>query len=236
MTFTDHSPGHNKGQYPDGFRGPVLIHDPNFPYHYDDELALTLSDWYHDQMPVLIPYYLSTTQNPDGSEPIPKSGLLNDNATTSFSVEPGKTYLVRIICMTNLAAWYLHFDQHEMTVVEVDGVYTEQQTTDQIYLSSGQRYSVLITTKNTATKNYAFVGAMDPNMFDGGVPSYLNPNATGYLMYNTKAALPPQPVIPTFAPLNDASLVPYDKMPLLGPVDHQIIFNVVFGTGFHQNR
>ena len=187
-------------------------------------------------MPKLIPYYLSTTQNPDGAEPIPRAGLLNDNATTTFNVAPGKTYLVRIINMSNLAAWYLHFDQHAMTIVEVDGVYTGKQTTNQIYLSTGQRYSVLITTKNTANINYAFVGAMDPDMFDGGVPSYLNPNATGYLLYDNKAALPPQPVLPAFNPFNDANLVPYDKMPLLGPVDHQIILNVVFDTGFNQNR
>lgn len=58
---------------PDGLRGPLIVHDSNSPYagQYDDELVLTFSDWYHDQMPGLISYYLSPEQNPDGSEPEP---------------------------------------------------------------------------------------------------------------------------------------------------------------------
>ena len=66
-TYWYHS--HNRGQYPDGFRGPILIHDPASPYasQYDQELVLTLSDWYHKQMPELIPGFLSPTQNPDGA-------------------------------------------------------------------------------------------------------------------------------------------------------------------------
>lgn len=42
---TDHS--HNMGQYPDGFRGPMIVHDPVDPYkgQYDEEVILTVSDW-----------------------------------------------------------------------------------------------------------------------------------------------------------------------------------------------
>lgn len=42
------------GQYPDGFRGPLLIHDPNSPYldDYEDDQILTISDW---QATLLIP-------------------------------------------------------------------------------------------------------------------------------------------------------------------------------------
>lgn len=41
----DHS--HNMGQYPDGLRGPLIVHDPNDPYagKYDEEVILTVSDW-----------------------------------------------------------------------------------------------------------------------------------------------------------------------------------------------
>lgn len=47
----------------------MLIHDPASPYagQYDEELVLTLSDWYHQQMPDLIPGFLSPTQNPSGA-------------------------------------------------------------------------------------------------------------------------------------------------------------------------
>lgn len=35
---------------------------------YDEELVLTLSDWYHDEMPGLIKSFLSVG-NPTGAEP-----------------------------------------------------------------------------------------------------------------------------------------------------------------------
>lgn len=246
QVFTISQPGtywyhsHNRGQYPDGFRGPILVHDPASPYasQYDEELVLTLSDWYHQQMPDLIPGFLSPTQNPSGAEPIPNSAIINDNATTSFAMTPGKTYMVRIINIANFAAFFVTFDQHEMTIIEVDGVYTVAQKTDLIYLSDGQRMSVLITAKPNADKNFAFVGAMDPSMFDS-VPSTLNLNATGYLVYDTAKPLPSK--APTFASydgsaFDDFDLVPYDKLALFKPVTHQVVLNVASGVTDNQNR
>lgn len=145
--------------------------------------------------------------------------------------------MVRIINMSNFAAFFVKFDQHEMTVVEVDGVYTVAQKTGLVYLSDAQRMSVLITAKPNANNNYAFVGAMDPSMFDS-VPSSLNLNATGYLVYNTAKALPTQ--APTFGSysggLDDFGLVPYDKLPLFGPVTRQVVLNVDSGVVDNQNR
>lgn len=140
--------------------------------------------------------------------------------------------------MSNFAAFFVTFDQHEMTVIEVDGVYTVAQKTDRVYLSDGQRMSVLITAKPNAAKNFAFVGAMDPSMFDS-VPSTLNLNATGYLIYDAAKPLPS--TTPTFASydegfLDDFSLVPYDKVPLFQHVTRQVVLNVNSGVTDNQNR
>lgn len=139
--------------------------------------------------------------------------------------------------MANFAAFFVKFDQHEMTVIEVDGVYTVAQTTDLIYLSDAQRMSVLITAKPNANENFAFVGAMDPSMFDS-VPPTLNLNATGYLLYNTAKPLPSE--APTFGSYNggldDFSLVPYDKLALFKNVNRQVVFNVNSGVTDNQNR
>ena len=141
--------------------------------------------------------------------------------------------------MANFASFFVKFDQHEMTIIEVDGVYTVAQTTDLIYLSDGQRMSVLITAKPNANENFAFVGAMDPSMFDT-VPPTLNLNATGYLVYNTAKPLPSK--APTFASydgglaLDDFGLVPYDKLALFGPVTRQVVLNVNSGVTDNQNR
>jgi iron transport multicopper oxidase len=90
---------------PDGLRGPLIVHDPNSPFasQYDDELVLTFSDWHHNEMPELIGYYLSAERNPDRAEPEPYSAVFNDIQDASLKVEPGKTYLVRIISMAAFA-------------------------------------------------------------------------------------------------------------------------------------
>lgn len=179
------------------------------------------------------------TANPDGAEPIPDSPILNDNATTSFNLKPGKTYMTRIINMSTFASFLVKFDQHQMTIIEVDGVYTVAKQTDLVYLTAGQRMSVLITAKQSTNKNYAFIGGMDPNMFDC-YPDCTNPlNATGYLVYNTNKPLPAEP--PTFRSytsgfVDDFTLVPYDHTPLFTGVTHQITLNVESGVFFNQNR
>lgn len=121
---------------------------------------LTLSDWYHDQMPHLLSRFLSYA-NPTGAEPVPKSALMNDTQNLSIPVQPGKTYMFRIINMAAFAAQYLWFEGHTMRIIEVDGIYTEPAEAKQIYLTAAQRYSILITTKNDTSANFPIVGSMD---------------------------------------------------------------------------
>lgn len=163
-TYWYHS--HNKGQYPDGLRGPWIVHDKDDPHKdlYDEEIILTLSDWYHRQMPELIQEFLSYT-NPTGAEPVPEAALMNDAQDITVDVKPGKTYLVRIVNMAAFAAQYLWFDDHIMKVVEVDGVYTEPMEATMLYLTAAQRVSILLTTKNDTSRNYAFMGSMDQVSF-----------------------------------------------------------------------
>lgn len=139
-----------------------MVHDPESPYkgQYDEEVVVTLSDWYHDQMQHLIPQFMSKG-NPTGAEPVPQAALINDTQDLKIPVQAGKTYLFRAINIAAFAGQYLWFEDHEMTIVEVDGVYTKPFITSMIYLSAAQRYSFLITTKNNVDENFAIVGSMD---------------------------------------------------------------------------
>jgi iron transport multicopper oxidase len=159
-TFWYHS--HNKGQYPDGLRGPLIIHDPQIPFkgQYDEEIILTVSDWYHDQMSDLIPFFMSKA-NPSGAEPVPQAALFNDTQDLKIRVQPGKTYLVRMVNMGAFAGQYVWFEGHNMSIVEVDGIYTKPTEASLIYLSAAQRYSFLLTTKNETGENFPFVASMD---------------------------------------------------------------------------
>lgn len=157
-TYWYHS--HDKGQYPDGLRGPLIIQDPGIPYSFDEEIILSLSDWYHEEMATLIPKFLNK-RNPTGAEPVPQNALLNDTQNLTISLAPGTTYLFRLVNMAAFAGMYLWFEGHNMTIIEVDGIYTEEAEAEMLYVSAAQRYSFLLTTKNETDSNFAFVASMD---------------------------------------------------------------------------
>ncbi|KAI2745867.1 CAZyme family AA1 [Penicillium roqueforti] len=233
-TYWYHS--HNAGQYPDGFRGALIVHDPSPPFHYDDEFTLTLSDWYHKEMPELLG---TITAASHGQEPLPDAALINDSTNTKIKVLPNKTYLVHIICVGNWPGHFWVFDGHEMTVVEVDGVYTEPYPAGDKFLrvATGQRMSVLIKTKPDASQNFAIWDTMDVNMMfifeNRTIPENYNPNATAWLVYDDAKPLPPPPVFNNIDAatdfVDDVLLVPADHEPILQPVDHQIILDTAAG-------
>lgn len=127
---------------------------------YDEEVVLSVSDWYHDQMTDLIPKFLNKA-NPTGAEPVPDSALFNDTQDVQVKIEPGKTYLFRMVNIGAFAGQRVWFEGHTMKIVEVDGIYTDPYEADMIYLTAAQRYSFLLTAKNDTNANYAFVGSMD---------------------------------------------------------------------------
>ncbi|KAF1990848.1 multicopper oxidase [Aulographum hederae CBS 113979] len=229
---------HNKGQYVDGLRGPLIIRDPNPPWknQVEKEFTVTMSDWYHTQMPFLLHEYQSTS-NPDGKEPIPDAGLLNDGQGAKYNVKPGKTYLFRFINMGAFPSFFINFKNHKMTIVEMDAVYTQPTEVNTFYCGVAMRYTVLVTMNADASQNYGILALLDTSMFEGQTSS--NPNfqaaVMGQLVYNKNApdAAPHNPVMP---PVDDAAIAPLDNSPLLGPVDRQIILNTGFTTinGIHR--
>ncbi|KAI8932891.1 hypothetical protein NX059_010368 [Plenodomus lindquistii] len=230
--FTINQPGtywyhsHERGQYPDGLRGPLIIHDPEDPFKdmYDEEVVITLSDWYHELMPSLLSGFINVA-NPSGAEPVPQAALLNDTQNLTVKIEPGKTYLFRLVNMAAFAAQYVWFEEHTMRIVEVDGIYTEPTDANMLYLTAAQRYSVLVTAKNDTNSNFAFVGSMDQDLFDA-IPDGLNPNVTGYLVYNDTKDKPAPKEIDAFEPFDDFALVPFDKGTLLDRVDRSITLDM----------
>jgi len=175
-------------------------------------------------------------QDPDGNEPVPYSALVNDGQYTKFNVQPGKTYFLRIINMAAFSQIYLHFDQHNMTIVETDGIYTEHKEVDSLYIAVAQRYGVLLKTKHDTSTNYAALAMLDETMFDD-IPDYLDPNVTAYLVYNDEKALPSPLVVNGFDTIDDFTLTPYDKLHLFdGTPDQTIVLGLGFFEQDGQNR
>ncbi|OCK76302.1 multicopper oxidase [Lepidopterella palustris CBS 459.81] len=231
-TYWYHS--HSPSQYMDGLRGPLIIHDPKSPYagQYDEELIITVSDWYWDQGANLEPQYLSIKLNQyGGSEPVPLSALMNDQTGPKFSVQPNKTYFLRIINISGFSQFYFHVDNHNFTIIEADGVYMNPQPVDDLYIATGQRYGCLLKTLPTADQNYPILGAIDVKGFDpDAIPANLQPNVTAVLMYNATKPIPSEaPIVNSFHVFDDFGLVPQDGTPLLrGTPDQQIVLALSF--------
>ena len=228
---------HDIGQYPDGLRGPIIVQDPLGPYagKYDAEIVLTVSDWYHDQMPYLMPHYLSLNSSPDGNEPEPYSALFSDGQNTKYSIQPNLTYLVRIINIGTFTQFYVQFAEHSLTIIEIDGIYVNPVTANKVYITVAQRYGVLMKSKSDSRNNYAIAGLMDTAMFDED-PSYVQPTVNGYLVYNKTAPLPPSHKITDTNKIDDFNLVPHDGQAALNSPTETVVLNLTFWSAFDQNR
>ncbi|KAN0093790.1 Ferroxidase [Hyaloscypha variabilis] len=233
-TYWYHS--HNKGQYIDGLRGPFIIRDPAAPFKFDEELTITLSDWYQGQAPDLINYFMSAAnEDAGGSEPIPNSALIGDTQNTKFNVKPKTTYLVHVLNIGSFVGAYLKIDGHEMTIVEADGVYTESQAVDELYLTVAQRYSVLVTTKDDTSQNFAILSTLDTSMFDD-FPPWANPDVYGYLIYDSSKSLPPVSPLRDYNVFDDFDLIPQDRQTAFTKVDEQIMITMNFEDDDGINR
>ncbi|KAJ3066780.1 hypothetical protein HDU98_009968, partial [Podochytrium sp. JEL0797] len=214
----------------DGLRGPLIIHDPTEPKNYGSEATLQLSDWYHTQSESLLAWYLNSTTNPNGNEPVWDSGLINGIGQFDCSqlkspsgclkkdpfvqtIAQGTTMRLRLINTSAFAAFLFSIDGHSLTVIEVDGVLVAPKVVDRLTINTAQRYSVLITASQKPG-NYLIRANMyhgDPWTSMPNMPIGFNPNVTAVLNYNginpslppLKSQPPPKPVA-----LNDMTLVP----------------------------
>lgn len=214
------------------------MHDPDEPFagKYDEEIILSMTDHYHEQMPILISKFQSPSDPAVADNgitaPVPDTGLLNDQVDAKIYMEPGKTYLVRMICWSNYAGIMIWFEGHNFTVVETDGVYTEEIDlgAKNLRIAPGQRWSFLVTAKPDKSANYAIFATLDVNMLFppiGLPPHWFAGNMTGHIVYDIAKPLPPVPTFYTFDFFDDWTIAPLDREPILEP-DHVIVMD----TGF----
>lgn len=164
-------------------------------------------DWYHDQVPELLTE-LFDPSNVNVRPPQPNSVLINDGKNTKYNIRPGKKYRFRIINMSALANAAVFFDAHNLKVVEIDGINTVPTDAEQIYITPGQRYSVIVEGKKDVEENHAINVVLDLN------PEVLTPidqigfqlNATATLQYDTRKAPARQTTVDKFNVLDDLAL------------------------------
>ncbi|KAJ1398632.1 Multicopper oxidase, type 1 [Sesbania bispinosa] len=144
------------------------------PFTYDLDRSIILNDWYHqstyEQAAGLssIPFQWvgepqSLLINGKGrfncsTTPSLKTGICNiSNPECSPFVQtviPGKTYRLRVASLTALSALSFQIEGHNMTVVEADGHYVEPFVVQNLFIYSGETYSVLVKADQDPSRNY----------------------------------------------------------------------------------
>lgn len=228
---------HEGAQYGDGMRSAFIIHDPDAPFQFDEEFVVTLSDLYLEDYRTTTKKFLSR-YNPTGAEPIPQYMLINDKLINEFHFETDKTYFFRFINVGLFVSQYISFQDHSMTVVEIDGVYVKPNVTNTVYIAAGQRISVLVHSKRTDSKNFALWQVMDQTMLDD-IPLGLDLNITNAIIYDKNLPWPntldkeighypwfsdPDELYSTT--LNEFHLQNWDNITMLPKYDKQITLDV----------
>ncbi|KAB1209571.1 L-ascorbate oxidase [Morella rubra] len=168
--------GHYGMQRESGLYGSIRVSPPDGvsePFAYDYDRSIILTDWYHkstyEQAVGLssIPFvWVGEPQSlliqgkgkfDCSSAPAP-SGVCNaSNPECSpyvLTVVPGKTYRLRVASLTALSALSFQVEGHNMTVVEADGHYVEPFVVNNLFIYSGETYSVLIKADQDPSRNY----------------------------------------------------------------------------------
>ncbi len=210
-TYWYHS--HFAIQYGDGLKGILIIKDPNDPFKniYQDEDILELTDWYHTPVHILLQSYL----DPGTLDPVPDTALINGigqfncilNETCSFYrsfIRNGTIKRFRLINTSVYAIITLTIDEHEMRLIEADGIYLDgNKYLKSVRLNPGQRYSVLITGKENPSKAYWIRATIHPFVdYNNQYNSSIQPNVAAILQYidNDK-------IIPSIDSFNNNQLI-----------------------------
>ncbi|KAI2640017.1 multicopper oxidase [Xylaria nigripes] len=230
-TYWYHS--HNMGQYPDGFRGPLIVHNPQDPYldNYDSDVILTMSDWYHSQSLSLVEKMLQPN-NTKFQPPHPDNVIINEGSNGHIAVKPYNTYRIRLINFSALTAAFVVFNALQMQIIMIDGTYIQKQAANQLRVLAGQRYDVLLTMGPSELQNYPYLVALDTNpdytATNATTPVAFHTNFTGQLVNDPKGNLKGKSVVETFYPQDDFLMPPFDEQPAFGPVVKQWLLNFDF--------
>ncbi|KAI8874760.1 multicopper oxidase, partial [Backusella circina FSU 941] len=185
------------------------------PYIYDGEIVLQWGEWWHQTNDDRYAYTMGPTY---AAPPAPDSFLINGKSVFSnnsaissnnqsakmdsgdscrgfeiFNVERNKTYRLRFIGALTFRILGVLIPEHQMTLIEIDGEYTQPYNLSYVEFAAGQRMSVLIHTGDYPDGTI-FPIASNNRRLVIGTEGY-TANGYGYLQYgksqNQKMLTPP---------------------------------------------
>ncbi|KAH8654950.1 Cupredoxin [Tricladium varicosporioides] len=206
--------------------GPlIIIEDDHPPYHYDDERIIFLHDVFRQTEETIEAGLLETPLVYDGDQAMvlingkgagESDGKVCNDTLSVINVEPGKTYRLRLIGGTALSFNSLAIEGHEnLEVIEADASYTEKHSTSFIQIGSGQRFSVLLHTKEKPEKQHYYL-QLETRERDSFTRSYAVINYGPPANSTTTPFYPPSSPPITLPPTDD-SFLEYQLRPLDSP-------------------
>ncbi|CAF3078108.1 unnamed protein product [Rotaria sp. Silwood2] len=124
-------------------------------------------------------------QSPFKWEGEPSHLFMNGQRNFVLTVEPSTFYLLRLIGSTSLSTIVFGIAEHTMTVVEVDGkLVVPKPNMTSIEIASGQRYAVMIETKNQYTGVFAMQASIRWRV------AAVNSSCIGILRYGLQSTIP----------------------------------------------
>ncbi|TYI05752.1 hypothetical protein ES332_A10G111500v1 [Gossypium tomentosum] len=180
----------------------VIMPKQGMPYPFPKpnmEQLVVLGEWWHKDVEEIVKQGNNMGLPPNMSDAHTINGKpgplfpCSEKYTFAMEVESGKTYLLRIINAALNDELFFAIASHNMTVVEVDAVYTKPFVTQAILIAPGQTTNVLIQANQSPGRYFL---AARPFM-DAPIPVD-NKTATGIFQYNgiPNTVLPTLPQLP----------------------------------------
>jgi L-ascorbate oxidase len=190
----------------DGAYGALIIEDEHAPFHYDQDRVILLSDWYaaegmRQQEGVLRSNFTwvgeqrSILVNGRANASCDASNITSCTGLETIWVEPGKTYLLRLIGAQSLNMMDFAIEGHNLTVVEADGHYVSPFEASHMMVNAGERYGVLLKAKELRP------GDGQPRDYWVNVQTRYRALGSGFAVLSYRpSGQPLQPATPTAAP------------------------------------
>ncbi|KAL5222123.1 hypothetical protein ABZP36_026836 [Zizania latifolia] len=199
----------------------VILPKVGVPYPFpapDKEVPVVFGEWWTVDTEAVISQAMQTGGGPNVSDAFTINGLpgplYNCSAKDTFKlkVEPGKTYMLRLINAALNDELFFSIAGHNLTVVDVDAVYVKPFTVDTLIITPGQTTNVLLTAKPSypgatfymlaAPYSTAASGTFD-NTTVAGILEYEDPSSQSSAAFDKNL-----PVLkPTLPQINDTNFV-----------------------------
>ncbi|XP_072997200.1 laccase-22-like [Typha latifolia] len=224
----------------------VILPKLHVPYPFptpDKEVVVVLGEWWKSDTELVINQAMSAGLPPNVSDahtinghPGPMSACASPQDGFKLQVESGKTYMLRIINAALNDELFFKVAGHNLTVVEVDAVYTKPFTTDTVLITPGQTTNVLLYADKSAGRYLVTVSPfMDSpipvdNLTATATVHYTNTLSTTAL---TTVTPPPQNATPVASNFIDSlRSLNSREFPANVPlkIDHSLLFTIGVGV------